>query len=34
VRPADLEFWGIKPGDKVLMRISKIKRMPRQGEDF
>ena len=26
VRPRDIEFWGLKPGDEVLMKIVKVKR--------
>ena len=34
VRNADIEFWGLKKGDVVLMRLSKVKRGLRSGEDF
>ena len=26
IRPRDMEFWGIKSGDEVLMELSKLKR--------
>jgi len=35
VRGRDLEFWDLRPGDIVLMKLTKVRRLPRpifQGE--